>query len=121
MSLEERRPAVAAEPHEGQELLGKDVVLPDVEPRFASVPAVLVARRELAEAAVGDEAELVVVVEDDAPVPGQPEVLQEEVAREDVGPCEVPDRLAEVEDRPPRLFGRRVLEDRGSAASAGAR
>ena len=57
------------------------------------------ARGQLAEVHVRQEVDLVVVVEDDAAVPREAEVLREEVAREDVRLREVADRLAEVEDR----------------------
>src|SRR5512134_1285101 len=85
VALVKGRASLAAEAHEGREFLGKDVVLADVEGDLSPAPTVvLVSGRKLPEVAVGDEAELVVVVEDDAPVTRQPEVLEKQVAREDV-------------------------------------
>ena len=88
---------------EGLELLGKHVLLAHVEPGLG---------RELvlqgggfgnpAKAALGEQAELVVVVADDPAVPGHPEVLQQHVAGEDVGRGKVLDGVAVVDHCLPR-------------------
>jgi hypothetical protein len=54
---------------------------------------------QVAKAAVRDLAELVVVVEDHAAVAGDAEILEQQVAREDVGVGEVADALSIVERR----------------------
>ena len=67
MRLQQGRAQFRRQAEELRELLGEDVVLVDVVPGAGVQLLVLVARRrQRAEAAFGDEAELVVVVEDRA-------------------------------------------------------
>src|SRR5262245_4491267 len=59
-----------------EEGLREDVILADVEPRLGAHLVLLAARlRHVAEAAVGDAAELIVVVEDHAVVARDAEIL----------------------------------------------
>jgi hypothetical protein len=61
---------------------------------------------EGAEAALGERRELVVVVEDHPPVAADAEVLEQQVAGEDVGHGEVADGLPVVDDGGGRTLGR---------------
>ena len=86
--------------------LRKHVVVGDVEPGLAAHLVFRMDRlRQVAEAAVGDLAKLVVVVEDHAAVARHAEILEQQVAGKDVGVGEVADALAVVEHR---KFGRSV-------------
>ncbi len=101
----------AIEAEELHERFGEDVVVVDVEPRFgAHVVFVELRLRHVAEAAVGDGAQLVVVVEDHATVAGHAEVLQQQVAGEDVGDGEVADALAVVEHGLLGVFARSIAD-----------
>src|SRR5262245_24907893 len=74
---------LAVEADEGQEYFGKHVVGTHVEPRLGR--HLLLERARLgqaAEVALREGRQLVVVVEDNATVARDPEVLQQEVARE---------------------------------------
>ena len=113
------RPGVGEQ--ERRELLGEDVARADRIPDVAGhlVPAGR-RRRNVAEIAVGEVLDLVVVVEDDAAVTGDAEVLEQEVAGEDVDRGELADRIAVVAHR---VFALRVVgalekqvERRSSAA-----
>ena len=53
--------------------------------------------RHVAKMAVGDLTQLVIVVEDYTSVPGNPEILQQQVAGKDIRVSEVADALAVVE------------------------
>jgi hypothetical protein len=80
------------------EFLGKDVIGAGVVSGFgAELVGLVDGPVQLTEMAVGDQTEIVVIVEDDPPVARDAEVLQEHVAGEDVGRGQVTDRLAEVE------------------------
>ena len=71
---------------EGRERLGEDVLRADRVPDLARHLLFLVARlRHLAEVAVGEVLDLVVVVEHDLAVARDAEVLPQHVAGEDVG------------------------------------
>ena len=75
-------------------------------------------RRDDAERAVGEVLDLVVVVEDDAPVAVDAEVAPQHVAGEDVGDREVADRVAVLPHHALDLLGRRRVEievERGHA------
>src|SRR3989442_15280970 len=75
--LQERFEQVVSEPEERPKLLGKDISLADVKPRFLrGLLRVAACLRQHAEVAVGERGQLVVVVEDQAPVPRDPEVLE---------------------------------------------
>ena len=87
----------AFDAEKARELLREHVVRTDVVGIQARRR--LVAVRQFAEPAIGDQAQLVVVVEDRAAVPGQAEILEQQVAREDVVARQILDRLAVVEDR----------------------
>ena len=86
---------------EADELLGEDVVLADVEPGLAAHLVLVVARpRDVAEVAVGDEAQLVVVVEDRrARARVTPKFLSSRSPGKMLVSGEVADRLAVVEHR----------------------
>src|SRR5438874_868560 len=82
---EERLPQLPLEAEEGEQLGGEDVLLSDPEPGLGRHLLQLVARRrQLPEGEIGQRAELVVVVGEDAAVAGDAEVLEQHVAREDV-------------------------------------
>src|SRR3990170_90813 len=81
--FEENLAHLPLEPHEGEEFLREEVAVPDVEPRFRCELLVQVpGPRHVAEVAVRQGAELVVIVKRHAAVPGNAEVLQQEVAAE---------------------------------------
>ena len=113
----EQRPVEA---HEGAELGREDVVGAHVEPRLGRHDLVLGAGlRHRAEIALRQQADLVVVVEDHAPVTGHAEVLEQHVARKGVRRREVLDDAAEVEDRVPAgglVGGAQVQVERGDPA-----
>src|SRR5207247_8360319 len=84
--LEERLEQGVPEPEEGPELLGKDILLTDVKPWFLRGLLRVAARLgQHPEVAVRERSQLVVVVEDQAPVPRDPEVLEQHIPGEDVG------------------------------------
>ena len=87
----------------------------------AAVSSVAARLRQLAEVAVGEQAQLVVVVEDQPAVARDAEVLEQHVAGEDVRRREVAQHLAVVDHRVARRVGRRPRAGRGRAAAAGAR
>src|SRR6202007_1007717 len=83
---QQRRTLLVAEAEEIDEGLREHIALADIEPGFAAHLVFRVGcRRQVAEVAVGDAAQLVVVVEDYAAMTRDPEVLQQQVAGEDVG------------------------------------
>ena len=107
---ERGRQNLPVHPHEGgplrsqlkarklMKVSGKTSFSRDVEPGLAAHFVFVVGRlRQVAEAAVRHLAQLVVVVEDHAAVARDAEVLQQQVAREDVGVGEVADALSVVE------------------------
>ncbi len=111
MALQEGLAGRAAEPHEREELLGKDILGADPERRLGRIALLVHSGRELPEVHVVQEADLVVVVEDDAAVACQPEVLRKKVAGEDVRLREVADGLPEVDGGGAGRFGRRVAKE----------
>ena len=100
MRLEEGVPHLSGRDEEGAELLGKHVLLAHEEPGLGRELLLDRGRlRDAPEAALRQQAELVVVVADHPPVPGHAEVLQQHVAGEDVGGGEVLDGVAVVDHR----------------------
>ena len=101
---------------EGQELgegLGEHIVVADVKPWLAAHFVFVVLRlRQVAETAVRYLAQFVVVIKDHAPVPGDAEVLQQEVAGEDVRIGEVADGLSVIDHRALRRIGGAPVADR---------
>ena len=88
------------EGEETQERFRKHIALAHVEPGLgAHFVLVALGARQVAEVAVGHAAQLVVIVEDHAAVARDAEVLQQQVAGEDVGIGEIADALAVVEHR----------------------
>src|SRR5918911_2441949 len=74
--LVERPQQLRRQPDEAPKLLGKNIPWPDAEPRLLTQVVVFGARRRnRPEHEVGEQSELVVVVADDAAVPGDAEVL----------------------------------------------
>src|SRR5439155_27085888 len=97
---EEHVPQAPGRRQESPELLGENVLLAHVEPGLGG--EFLLDRRGLgnaAEAALRQEAELVVIVADHPAVPRHPEILEQHVSGEDVGRGEILDRVAEIGDR----------------------
>ena len=91
---------------ERREGLGEDVLRADPVPDLARHLVFLVARLgHLAEGALGQVLDLVVVVEDDLAVAGDAEVLPQHVAGEDVGAHQVLDRVAVLDDDRGDLLG----------------
>ena len=85
---------------EGQPLLREDIVRADVEPGLGSGLFLVGARlRQFAEHAGFERRHFVVVVEDHAAVARDAEVLQQQVAGEDVRGGQVAQRVAVVHDR----------------------
>ena len=77
MMFQERFLGMRFETEEIDELFGEDVVRPDIEPGALTHLIDVVPRfRHVAEVAVGDEAQLIIVVEDNAPVTRDAEILQ---------------------------------------------
>src|SRR5690606_22185296 len=98
--LQERAPDARVAEQERGELLREDVVRADRVPGLGRQLVLGRARRRDApETAVGEIGDLVVVVEDDAAVPGDAEVLVQHVAGKDVRGNHVLDRVAVLDDR----------------------
>ncbi len=111
MHLEECFLEVRVEAEELHERLGEHVVVVDVEPRLGPHLVLLVAcLRHVAEAAVGDGAQLVVVVEDHAAVTRDAEVLQQQVARKDIRHGQVADALPVIEHGALGILARGVAD-----------
>ncbi len=86
------------EPEKAAELLREDVVLGHGVPRLVGHFVVIIACGwHLAKIALGQQAEFVVVVEDDTAMARHPEVFDKEVAGEDVGRGQVGDGVAVVD------------------------
>jgi len=77
-----------------QKFLGKDVVLTYGEPWFGGDFFLRSPRfRQFAKMAIGKETKLIVIVKDNAAVPGHAKIFREQVPREDIGGGKVFDRL----------------------------
>ncbi|HEY7218955.1 MAG TPA: hypothetical protein VH985_11250 [Candidatus Binatia bacterium] len=82
------------ESQELQKFLGKNVVLTHGEPRFGGDFFLRSSRlRQFAKIAIGKETKLIVVVKDDAAVPGHAKIFGEQITRKNVGRSKVFDRL----------------------------
>ncbi len=80
-------------------MLGEDVVRPAVKPGLGTSLLFLAARlRQVAKHAVREQTQLVVVVEDDAPMAGHSEVLEEKIPRKDVAGSEIAQGVPVIDD-----------------------
>src|SRR6516165_11234826 len=92
---QERGAVLLTGQEEGCEFLGEDVVRSDRIPHVACELVETGRRRgNRAEAAVGHVFDLVVVVEHDSIEAGQAEILEQQVAGEDVDGCELANRVS---------------------------
>jgi len=100
MLLRENRYQGRRDGEELQPLLREYVARSVMKPRLgAGFLLIGTGLRQVAKVAVGHEADLIVVVEDHAPMVGDAEILEQQIAREDVAGGEVAKRVAVVEDR----------------------
>src|SRR5215472_1437510 len=100
MCIQESVSQGVRQPKEWEEFLREDVALPDVKPRLAAHFLLVVAgQRQVTKVAVRDQAQLVVVIEDDPAGAGHPEVLEQQISGKSVGGRQVPNALAVVNDR----------------------
>ena len=107
MVLEEHLSQAPGGHQKRTELLGEDVAVADVEPRVGGHFVFgMDGLGNPAETAIGEQTKLVVVVEDDPPMPGDTEVLEQHVAGEDVGGGQVANGVAVSDDSAFRGFGR---------------
>ncbi len=84
---------------EGQPLFGEHVARSVVKPGLAAVFFILAARlRQIAEHAIGQQADFVVVVEDHAAVTGHAEILQQQVARKHIARRQIAQGVAVIDD-----------------------
>jgi len=84
---------------EGQPLLREDVARSAVEPGFRTGFLLLAARlRQIAKHTVGQQADLVVVVENHAPVAGDAKILEQQIAREHIAHGQIAQRVAVIDD-----------------------
>jgi len=82
------------ESEELQKFLGENVVFSHGEPRFCGDFFLRSARfRQFAKIAIRKETKLIVIVKDDAAMPGHAKIFREQVTREDIGGSKVFDRL----------------------------
>src|SRR5262249_7370849 len=85
------------ERQELQKLLGKDVVLTHREPRFGGDFILWRPRfREFAKMTIGNETKLIVIVKDNAAVPGHAKIFRQQVPRKNVRGGKVFNRLPVV-------------------------
>ena len=102
MALQERFAQGTGEYEEGPELFREDIALSDREPGLGGhLHQRIIGFRNRPEVAIGEQTELVVVVEDDPVVPGDAEVLEQHVAGEDVGGGQLAYGVAIVHNRVP--------------------
>src|ERR1700722_9281102 len=81
-----------------QPLLRKYVARSAVKPRLRTGFLLLVARaRQISKHAIGYQAKLVVVVEDDAAMTGDAEILEQQIAGEHVARRQIAQRVAAVD------------------------
>ena len=79
------------------ELLGEDVVRTDVKPRLIPGFVFLVTGPgHFPETTVSNHTQLVIVVENDATMPGHAEVFRQQIAGKDIAQCQVPNCLSIV-------------------------
>src|SRR5262249_8529904 len=98
--LHEGGALTVAEGQEVDEGFREHVALANIEPRLAAHLVLEIGCfGYVAEPAIGDLTQLVIIIEDHAAMTGHSEVLQQEIAREDVCIRKVADALSIVEHR----------------------